>query len=63
MRSCRFQRRATFNVTGKGLCVVVIDSGININHISFAGRLIKGKNFSEDGGPDVMRDTGRNNQA
>ena len=51
--------RSTFAVTGRGLCAVVIDSGINTRHISFAGRLIKGKNFSSDGGPDDMRDTER----
>jgi hypothetical protein len=54
--------RTAFGTTGKGLCVVVIDSGINTGHVSFAGRLIKGRNFSEDGGPGDMRDTGRNNQ-
>lgn len=52
--------RSAFNVTGRGLCVVVIDSGINTSHISFAGRLIPGKNFSEDGGATEMRDTERN---
>ena len=52
--------RDTYRVTGKGLGVVVIDSGINTQHIMFAGRLIEGKNFSEDGGANDMRDTGRN---
>lgn len=55
--------RSAFNVTGKGLCVVVIDSGINTEHISFTGRLIPGRNFSQDGGPDEMRDTGSENGA
>lgn len=52
--------RERFSVSGKGLAVVVIDSGINTSHIMFAGRLIEGRNFSDDGGPNEMRDTGRN---
>jgi subtilisin family serine protease len=52
--------RTSFQVTGKGLAVAVIDSGINTKHIMFSNRLIDGANFSEDGGPNDMRDTGRN---
>ena len=50
--------RERFAVTGKGLGVVVIDSGINTQHVMFAGRLLDGRNFSEDGAADEMRDTG-----
>jgi subtilisin family serine protease len=54
--------RVQFEVTGKGLCAVVIDSGINTKHISFAGKIITGANFSTDGGPGDMRDTDRDRQ-
>jgi subtilisin family serine protease len=41
--------REQFHVSGKGLAVVVIDSGVNPVHISFQGQLLPGKNFSTDG--------------
>jgi hypothetical protein len=47
-----------FQVSGKGLAVAVIDSGINTTHIMFAGKLIEGQNFSQDGAANEMRDTG-----
>lgn len=53
--------RSSYQVSGKGLAVVVIDSGINTKHIMFADRLIAGANFSDDGDTNDMRDTGYNN--
>src|SRR5262245_15558848 len=50
------QARATFNVTGKGLAVVVVDTGVNPQHISFQGQLLPGKNFSTQGGADDTTD-------
>ena len=50
------QARAKFKVTGKGLAVVVIDTGANPRHISFQGQLLRGKNFSTQGGPDDTTD-------
>jgi subtilisin family serine protease len=43
------QARERYQVNGRGLAVVVIDTGINPVHISFQGQLLPGKNFSTDG--------------
>ncbi|MEK6261939.1 MAG: S8 family serine peptidase [Planctomycetota bacterium] len=50
------QARSQFQVDGKGLAVVVIDTGINAQHDSFRERLIPGKNFTSEGGPDDTTD-------
>jgi hypothetical protein len=50
------QARAKFKVTGKGLAVVVIDTGANPRHISFQDQLLPGKNFSTQGGADDTTD-------
>jgi subtilisin family serine protease len=50
------QARAKFNVTGKGLAVVVIDTGVNPKHISFQDKLLPGKNFSTEGAADDTTD-------
>ena len=50
------QARAKFKVTGKGLAVVVIDTGVNPKHISFQGQLLPGRNFSTEGMPDDTTD-------
>ena len=50
------QARAKYKVTGKGLAVVVIDTGANPKHICFQGQLLRGKNFSTQGGPDDTTD-------
>ena len=38
--------RTLKNVTGLNLAVAVIDTGINADHVDFAGKIIPGKNFS-----------------
>ena len=50
------QARAKFKVTGKGLAVVVVDTGVNPRHISFQGQLLPGKNFSTQGMADDTTD-------
>jgi hypothetical protein len=50
------QARAKFKVTGKGLAVVVIDTGVNPRHISFQDQLLPGKNFSTQGAADDTTD-------
>ncbi|MEK6261938.1 MAG: S8 family serine peptidase [Planctomycetota bacterium] len=49
------EARRRFQVTGKGLAVVVISTGINPDHASFSGRLLKGINLSgEDNNDDTI---------
>jgi subtilisin family serine protease len=43
--------RAISKVTGKGLSVAVIDTGINKNHVDFIGKIIPGQNFSDEANP------------
>ena len=38
------QARQLFKVTGKGLCAAVLDTGINPQHVDFAGRIVAGHN-------------------
>ena len=49
--------RDRFGVTGSGLTVAVIDSGINTAHVDFQGKLVPGKNFSTAGGDSDVMDT------
>ena len=44
------QARQLFKVTGKGLCAAVLDTGINPQHVNFAGRIVAGRNFTPDNG-------------
>ncbi len=45
-------------LSGKGLAVAVIDSGVNPNHLAFSGdKLLPGRNFSGVGAPDDTTDT------
>lgn len=46
------------NIKGKGVKIAVIDTGCDVNHKNFAGRIAEGRNFtSEDGGkPDKYFD-------
>lgn len=41
------QARMSIGVTGRGLTVAVIDTGINPDHVDFQGKIIPGKNFSD----------------
>ncbi len=52
------QARAQFEVSGRGLSVVVIDTGLNDQHKDFqgSGKVIPGRNFSTDGEPDDTTD-------
>jgi hypothetical protein len=38
--------RTLYHVTGKDISVVVIDTGINSDHVDFTGKLLPGNNFS-----------------
>ncbi|MGD2179020.1 MAG: S8 family serine peptidase [Anaerolineae bacterium] len=44
--------RQAFGVTGKGLTVAVLDSGLNTAHIDFAGRVVAQRNFTSDNAAD-----------
>src|SRR5688572_27807275 len=42
------QARQLFKVTGKGLCAAVLDTGVNTQHVDFAGRIAATRNFTPD---------------
>lgn len=42
------QARQQFQVSGKGLCAAVLDSGLNTAHVDFAGRIAAMRNFTLD---------------
>ncbi len=46
------QARQTFQVSGKGLCAAVMDTGLNTQHVDFAGRIAAVRNFTADHGGD-----------
>ena len=50
--------RTDFAVSGAGLTVGVADTGLNMDHVDFAGRIVARRNFTlEDGGdPDIATD-------
>jgi subtilisin family serine protease len=47
------EARAAFRVSGKGLAVAVLDTGLNTGHVDFTGRIIAQRNFTPDNGGDV----------
>lgn len=47
------QAREAFNVTGKGLSVAVLDTGLNTQHVDFVGRVPAQRNFTADNGGNV----------
>jgi subtilisin family serine protease len=49
--------KAKAKLSGKGLAVAVIDSGVNPRHISFDGQLLPGRNFTGQGPADDTADT------
>jgi subtilisin family serine protease len=52
------QARQHFDVSGKGLCAAVLDTGLNTQHVDFAGRIAAVRNFTSDygGDPDDVTD-------
>ena len=47
------QARGLFKVTGKGLCAAVLDTGLNTQHVDFAGRIAAVRNFTPDNNGDA----------
>ena len=47
------QARQLFQVSGKGLCAAVLDTGLNTQHVDFAGRIVATRNFTPDNGGDL----------
>jgi subtilisin family serine protease len=52
------QARQLFQVSGKGLCAAVLDTGLNTQHVDFTGRIAAVRNFTADygGDPDNVTD-------
>lgn len=52
------QARRLFGVSGQGLCAAVLDTGLNSEHVDFAGRVAAVRNFTSDhsGDPENVSD-------
>lgn len=48
--------RDQFQVWGDSLTVAVLDTGLNVDHIDFKGRIAGGRNFCDEGAADDIRD-------
>lgn len=48
--------RNKFNVSGDGLTVAVIDTGLRITHLNFKEKVLKELNFTNDGPKDDAND-------
>ncbi|RVW04346.1 S8 family serine peptidase [Rhodococcus xishaensis] len=46
------EARRDFNVSGSGVTVAVLDTGLRTTHVDFAGRIMPGRNFTADYGGD-----------
>jgi len=44
------EARARFDLSGSNLCVAVLDTGINVDHVDFRGRIVAQANFTSDNG-------------
>jgi subtilisin family serine protease len=47
------EARRLFKVSGAGLCAAVLDTGLNVDHVDFAGRIAAACNLTPDNGGDV----------
>lgn len=47
------QARNLFQVSGKSLCAAVLDTGLNTQHVDFAGRIAATKNYTSDNNGDA----------
>lgn len=54
--------RRIFDVTGAGLAVALLGTGLNVDHVDFAGRVAGKRNFTndDDGDPDSVLDANGN---
>ena len=54
------QARDAFKVTGEGLTVAVLDTGLNTEHVDFAGRIVDQMNYTPDNGRNTKDATDGN---